>query len=61
MSGSEIETLAKAVLGMCAIMRTQTDLTPEQQLDLGFIHGELIALRQAQGADIPNAREPDDL
>ena len=43
-SDEDTEALMKSVLGMCAIMRTHPDLSSTQQLDLGFIHGELIRL-----------------
>lgn len=51
-----IRTLARAVLGMCAIMRTHPDLTSTQHLDLGLIHGQLIKVTARLILDPP----PDD-
>jgi len=47
-SDEDIETLMKSVLGMCSVMRTHPDLSSMQQLDLGFIHGELIRLMESR-------------
>ncbi len=53
MAGSELsiveqmDTLSKAVLGMCAIMRTHPDLSAMAHMDLGHIHNSLIALRRS--------------
>lgn len=46
---SSVRILYKAVLGMCAVMRTHPDLSATQHMDLGFIHGQLVAAAESCG------------